>query len=92
MSKPTGLRSESIRLKLLHADTLFMDSRPNPSSDSKTCCLGERNFECFPVPIISKSSDSWLNKGNSASLLISSSDDIDNSSTFLEEIKQGIFS
>ena len=89
MSKPTGLRSESIRLKLLHADTLFMDSRPNPSSDSETCCLGERNFECFPVPIISKSSDSVFNKGNRVSLLISSSEDIETSSTFVEEIKQG---
>ena len=37
-----------------------MDSTPNPSSDSETCCLGERNFDCFPVPIISKSSDSLL--------------------------------
>ena len=92
MSKPTGLRSESIRLKLLHADTLFMDSSPNPSSDSETCCLGERNFECFPVPIISKSSDSLFNKGNRVSLLISSSEDIETSSTFVEEIKQGILS
>ena len=58
MSKPTGLRSESNKLKLLHADTLFIDSTPNPSSDSETCCLGERNFECIPVPIISNLSDS----------------------------------
>ena len=92
ISRPTGLKSESNKLKLLHADTLFMDSTPNLSSDSETCCLGERNFEYFPVPIINKSSDSWLNKGNSVSLLISSSEDIETSSTFLEEIKQGIFS
>ena len=58
ISKPTGLKSESNKLKLLHADTLFIHSKPNPSSDNETCCLGERNFECFPVPIISKSSDS----------------------------------
>jgi len=58
INNPTGLRSESNKLKLLHADTLFIHSTPNPSSDSETCCLGERNFECFPVPIISKSSDS----------------------------------
>ena len=58
ISRPTGLKSESNKLKLLHADTLFIDSRPNPSLDNETCCLGERNFECFPVPIISKSSDS----------------------------------
>ena len=91
ISKPTGLRSESNKLKLLHADTLFIHSTLNPSSDSETCCLGERNFECFPVPIISKSRDSSIKKGNRVSLLISSSKDIETSSAFLEEIKQGIF-
>ena len=85
-------KAESNKLKLLHADTLFIHSTPNPSSDSETSCFGERNFECFPVPTINKSSDSSLSKRNKASLLISSSENIDTSSALLEETKQGIFS
>ena len=92
ISKPTGLRSESNKLKLLHADILFIHSTPNPNSDNATCCLGERNIDCFPVPIINKFNESGLNKGNSVSLVICSSDDIDISSALLEDIKQGNFS
>ena len=48
-----------------------MHSTPRPILESSICCLGERNLGESPVPIINKSTESLIIKGNKNSFPIS---------------------
>ena len=78
-------------MKLEHADELFMHSTPRPNSESSICCLGERNFGEFPVPIINKSIESFATSGNKNSFPISHKFLIETSLALLVETKNGLF-
>ena len=78
-------------MKLEQADVLFIHSTPRPMVESSICCLGVRNFGESPVPIINKSTESGVIKGNKNSLLISLRSEIETSLEDALEIKQGLF-
>ena len=68
-----------------------MHSTPRPMLESSICCLGERNFGDIPVPIISKSTESFVIRGNRSSFPISVIWMLDNSVDEEAETKQGLF-
>ncbi len=78
-------------MKLEHAEVLFIHSTPSPILESSICCLGVKNFGEFPVPIINKSTESFVKSGNKNSLSISVISLIETSLVVLAEIKQGLF-
>jgi len=78
-------------LKLEHAEVLFMHSTPRPILESSICCLGERNFGDAPVPIINKSTESFVIRGNRNSFPISVISMFDNSLAEVAETKHGLF-
>ena len=67
-----------------------MHSTPRPILESSICCLGERNLGESPVPIINKSTESFIIRGNKNSLPISVMSIFDNSLDELVETKQGL--
>ena len=68
-----------------------MHSTPRPNSESSICCLGERNFGEFPVPIIKRSIGSLPTSGNKNSFPISPKFFIETSLALLAETKHGLF-
>ena len=67
-----------------------MHSTPRPILESSICCLGERNFGDAPVPIINKSTESFVIRGNKNSFPISAISIFDNSLDVVAETKQGL--
>ena len=67
-----------------------MHSTPSPMLESSICCLGERNLGELPVPIINKSTESFIIRGNKNSFPISVMSIFDNSLDELAETKQGL--
>ena len=67
-----------------------MHSTPSPMLESSICCLGERNLGESPVPIINKSTESLIIRGNKNSFPISVMSIFDNSLDELAETKQGL--
>ena len=78
-------------MKLEHAEVLFMHSTPRPILESSICCFGERNFGDAPVPIISKSTESFVIRGNRNSFPISVISIFDTSLDVVAETKHGLF-
>ena len=78
-------------MKLEHAEVLFMHSTPRPILESSICCLGERNLGDAPVPIISKSTESLVIRGNRNSFPISVISILDTSLDVVAETKHGLF-
>ena len=78
-------------MKLEHAEVLFMHSTPRPILESSICCLGERKFGDAPVPIINKSIESFVIRGNKNSFPISVISMFDNSLAEVAETKHGLF-
>ncbi len=68
-----------------------MHSTPRPILESSICCLGERNFGDAPVPIINKSTESFVIRGNKKSFLISVISMFGNSLAEVAETKHGLF-
>ena len=68
-----------------------MHSTPRPILESSICCLGERNFGDAPVPIINKSTESFVIRGNRNSFPISAILIFDTSLDEVAETKQGLF-
>ena len=78
-------------MKLEHAEVLFMHSTPRPILESSICCLGERNFGDVPVPIINKSTESFVIRGNKNSFPISVISILDTSLDEVADTKHGLF-
>ena len=78
-------------MKLEHAEVLFMHSTPRPILESSICCLGERNFGDAPVPIINKSTESFVIRGNKNSFPISVISILDTSLDEVADTKHGLF-
>ena len=68
-----------------------MHSTPRPILESSICCLGERNFGDAPVPIINKSTESFVIRGNKNSFPISVISIFDTSLDVVAETKHGLF-
>ena len=68
-----------------------MHSMPRPILESSICCLGERNFGDAPVPIINKSTESFVIRGNKNSFPISVISMFGNSLAEVAETKHGLF-
>ena len=68
-----------------------MHSTPRPMLESSIYCFGERNFGDAPVPIISKSTESFVIRGNRNSFPISAISIFDNSLDVVAETKHGLF-
>ncbi len=67
-----------------------MHSTPIPILESSICCLGERNLGESPVPMINKSTESFVIKGNKNSFPIFVMPIFDTSRDEVLEIKQGL--
>ena len=68
-----------------------MHSTPRPILESSICCWGVRNFGDAPVPIISKSTESLVIRGNRNSFPISVMSMFDNSLDEVADTKHGLF-
>ena len=67
-----------------------MHSTPIPIVESSICCLGERNLGESPVPMINKSTESLVIRGNKTSFPIFVMSIFDTSRDEVLEIKQGL--
>ena len=68
-----------------------MHSTPRPILESSICCWGVRNFGDAPVPIIIKSNESLVIRGNRNSFPISVISILDTSLDVVAETKHGLF-
>ena len=67
-----------------------MHSTPIPILESSICCLGERNLGESPVPIIIRSTESLVIRGNKTSFPIFLMSIFDTSRDEVLDIKQGL--
>ena len=67
-----------------------MHSTPIPILESSICCLGERNLGESPVPMINKSTESLVIKGNKNSFPIFVMSIFDTSRDEVLDTKQGL--